>query len=186
MKYMSIAIFTFFVGIAAVFVPTFLSTVQLSADRLSVRSIAPPPVRDDTRKFFDSFAPEETFSGWLIPYGFGADRAAWAILLTRNGRDTPSNPYGWHAVVTRWKGGSEPKSGDEFHAVSLTTNGDQIAFKTNKVRGIQYKFSGEFLWPGHSFEAYENVLRGTMSMGGKGEYGMLVGNFAYIEPRGNR
>lgn len=184
MKYMSTAIFTFFVGIAAVLVPSFLSTVQVPTAQFSARSIAPPPP-DETRKFFDSFAPGETFAGWLVPYGFGGGEFG-VILLTRNGPDTPGHPNGWHAIVTRWKSGTELKLGDEFHAVSLTTNGDQIAFKTNRVRGVQFEFSGEFLWPGHSFEDHENVLRGTMSMGGKGEYGMLVGNFEYIEPQRNR
>ncbi len=76
-----------------------------------------------------------------------------------------------------------PNDDDDFHSVWIKTENNRLSFKTNKIRGIEYKFDGKFFKNGKEFSNDEKVLKGTLQKIVKGkQVAKFTADFAYREP----
>ena len=95
--------------------------------------------------FFDSLDNDSYFSGWFMADKFKGMDEVWTLLLSR---DDSSEKVKYYAMVLTSNPDGSSNDADSFIASTLTTKQDRLAFKTVKIRGIQYKFDGRFLYGG--------------------------------------
>ncbi len=138
------------------------------------------------KPFFDSFdsdGNEQYFSGWLIPNNFKGMPEVWTILLTRGDFNPENEKLVWSAMVLTTNADGEPNDDDLFESVQIETVGSHLSFKTNKIRGIEYRFDGDFIKNGTDFSEDDSVLRGTMQKIVRGKQAaVFTAKFAYHEP----
>lgn len=197
MKKLSAALITFIVGTAAFNLLEMKSVGGLKpAPEQRVAEVSKTPVvlisyesvpdkKDKIRRpFFDSFGEDEAnryFRGWFIPNRFKKMPEVWTILLDRD--DSGDGESLWAAMVLTNKPNGESNDDDIFESVQMRTEGSHLSFKTNKIRGIEYQFDGNFLRSGSDFSEDEKVLRGTMRKIVRGEkVAEFTADFAYAEP----
>lgn len=144
-----------------------------------------PEKNENLKPFFDSFKSNDGYSGWFIPEDFKGMPEVWTILLDSDLEETPKGEKMiWSAMVLTQHPDGSPNDDDSFESVQIKTVGNRLSFKTNKIRGIEYKFDGEFFVNGKSFDNDEKVLRGTMQKILKGKrITKFTADFAYHEPR---
>ena len=156
-------------------------------------SIKKEPEKENLKPFFDSFDGSKAydeemnyqgFSGWFISDDFKGMKEVWTILLDRDDENSKSENLVWSAHILTTNPDFSPNDDDHFHSVSIKTDKDKLSFRTNKIRGIEYRFEGEFFKSGKNFDEDEKVLKGTMQKFVKGEkVAEFADDFAYNEPR---
>ena len=179
-----VAILTFIIGLSSVAILKFISTSQIAApvpvvaNRTNSEQVTLTEA-DTSVPFFDSFDKDDYFSCWLIADNFPGMREVWTILLDREDNERSS----WTATVLTSNPDGSPNDKDIFESTVLTTDHDRLVFKTRKIRGVQYQFSGKFLRNGKDFADDEKAIAGTMRKIVKGkEVAKFTADFAYAEP----
>lgn len=145
--------------------------------------------------FFDSFRANVTdaydeeneyqgYSGWFIADDFKGMKEVWTVLLSRDNENSKNKKFVWSAMILTNNPDGSPNDDDNFHSVWIKTEGKHLSFRTNKIRGIEYKFDGEFFKKGKDFSEDEKVLKGTLQKIVKGKQAAkFTADFAYFEPR---
>ena len=133
--------------------------------------------------FFKSFGEDEGYGGWLIADNFKGMKEVWTILLSRDGENSSDGKYLWSAMILTQHADGNPNDDDNFQSVWIKAKNNRLSFKTNKIRGIEYKFNGEFFKNGNEFSNNEKVLKGTLQKIVKGkQVAKFTANFSYYEP----
>jgi len=204
MKKLLVALLTFVVGITAF---NLLKTKQVSTtttftseQKAVVNSEFPiksfPSKNVPTKKienlepFFDSFSLNEFenseyqgYNGWFIADDFKGMPEVWTILLNRNDENSKDEKLTWSAMILTQYPDYSSNDDDNFQSVWIKTEGNHLSFKTNKIRGIEYKFDGKFFKNGNNFSNNEKVLKGTLQKIVKGkQVAKITADFAYYEP----
>ncbi len=199
MKKLLVALLTFTFGVLAF---NLLKTSQVSAPTtcileqkavgISLLQIENVPTKkvENLKPFFDSFTSNEYdngefqgFWGWFIADDFAGMQEVWTILLSRDSENSKSEKLVWSAMILTQHGDYSPNDDDDFHSVWMKTENNHLSFRTNKIRGIEYKFDGEFLKNGKNFSEDGKVLKGTLQKIVKGkEIAKFTAEFAYHEP----
>lgn len=193
MKKISIALLTFVIGIFAFYFFS-LQKNQIPKDLVTVQSIditeeietekTKLPEIEKSMAFFDSFGEDEGFGGWFIADDFKAIPEVWTILLSRDYEKSKYDKLIWSAMILTRNADDSPNDEDNFQSVQIKNDGNHLSFKTNKIRGIEYKFEGEFFVKGNQFSEGEKVLKGKLQKFVKGKkVGEVSGDFAYQEPK---
>lgn len=198
MKKLLIAFLTFAVGVFAFY--SLKNESQIWTQKTETTVVAPKfkteiityqniPDKEigELKPFFDSFGENEeyrNFGGWFIADDFKGMPEVWTILLDRGDEESTDGKTVWSAMVLTQNADGEPNDDDIFQSVSIATEGNRLSFKTNKIRGIEYKFDGRFARNGVDFSQNEKVLKGTMQKIVKGkQVAKFTAGFAYHEPR---
>ena len=109
-------------------------------------------------------------------------KEVWTILLTTDNEHFKDNKV-WSAMVLTDNPDGSSNDDDNFQSVRIKTENNHLSFKTNKIRGIEYKFDGEFFKNGKEFSNDEKVLKGTLQKILKGKViAKFTADFAYHEP----
>jgi hypothetical protein len=142
-------------------------------------------VENSFKPFFDSFDKDESYSGWFIAENFKGMKEVWAISLDRDWENEKNEKLIWSANI-RTSDTQEYSTNPDyyFHSVKINTEKSKFSFKTNKIRGIEYKFYGEFHKTFYQFNEGEKVLKGTLQKFVKGKkVAEFTADFAYYEPK---
>ncbi len=200
MKKILVALLTFTVGVVAfnllktrqISPPTTFTLEQKSVE-ISETAIENTltEISENSKPFFDSFKANEYdereyqgYSGWFIADNFRGMKEVWTILLRRDNEDSKNERLVWSAMILTQHADYSPNDDDNFQSVWIKTANNRLSFRTNKIRGIEYKFDGEFLKNGNEFLNDEKVLKGTLQKIVKGkEVAKFTADFAYYEPR---
>jgi hypothetical protein len=136
------------------------------------------------KPFFDSFDDAEGFDGWFITKNLKGMNEVWAIDLSREWANEKNEKLVWNAAVRTENEKDSLNEDDYFHSVSITANKSHLNFTTNKIRGIQYRFDGEFAEKFYQFGEGDKVLKGTLQKFVKGKkVAEFTSDFAYYEPK---
>ena len=192
MKKILIALLTFSLGVSASNLlslektpisPT-VAPIQKSVEILQVQTFDFSVQKTENSKpFFNSFNDDEGYGGWLIADKFEGIREVWTILLSRDSENSSVDKLVWSAIVLTINADGESNDDDNFQSVWIKTEGNRLSFRTNKIRGIEYRFSGEFFKTGKDFTDDEKVLKGTLQKIVRGkEVAKFTADFAYAEP----
>lgn len=155
------------------------------------KELAEISVKPETLKpFFDSFDKNkfdeddyQSYDGWFIADDFRGMNEVWTIFLERSDENSKDEKLVWSAMVLTQHPDGTPNDEADFHSVEIKTEGSRLSFRTNKFRGVEYKFDGKFFKKGKEFADNERVLRGTMQKFIKGKrVAKFTANFAYYEP----
>lgn len=144
---------------------------------------------ENLKAFFDSFTANDydrnqyqSYGGWFIADDFRGMKEVWTILLTRDDVNSEEKLL-WSAMILTQHADGSPNDDDNFQSVWIKTENNRLSFRTNKIRGIEYKFDGKFFKNGKEFSEDEKVLKGTLRKIVKGrEVAKFTANFAYHEP----
>jgi hypothetical protein len=138
---------------------------------------------EDSKPFFDSFRVDEGYGGWLIADKFKGMKEVWTILLSRDSENLDNDKLVWSASILTLNADGESNDDDDFNSVQIKTDDNRLSFRTNKIRGIEYKFDGEFFRSGKDFSDDEKVLKGTLEKIVRGKtVAKFTADFAYNEP----
>ncbi len=138
----------------------------------------------DGSKAYDEEMNYQGFSGWFIADDFKGMKEVWTILLNRNDENSKNEKLIWSAHILTNNPDGSPNDEADFHSISIKTEKDKLSFRTNKIRGIEYRFEGKFFKSGKNFDEDEKVLKGTMQKFVKGKkVAEFNDDFAYNEPR---
>ncbi len=187
MKKILIALLTFSLGVSAFnlfSIPQVVVPIQENVDVTQVCTFSVSIQKADTSKpFFNLFNDDEGYGGWLIADKFKGMREVWTILLSRDSENFKDDKLVWSAMVLTMNADGESNDDDNFQSVWIKTEGNRLSFRTNKIRGIEYRFSGEFFKTGKDFTDDEKVLKGTLQKIVRGkEVAKFTADFAYNEP----
>ncbi len=209
MKKLLIALLTFTVGVLGFNLLTikqpstsidFISE-QKTINKSELKIETPPVVKTEkfksqekttvSKPFFDLFDKDkfdkddyQSYGGWFIADEFKGMKEVWTIFLDRSEENSKDEKLVWSAMVLTQHADGSPNDEADFHSVQITTKSNRLSFKTNKFRGVEYKFDGEFFKNGKEFSDDEKVLRGTMEKFVKGKrVAKFTADFAYYEPR---
>jgi hypothetical protein len=193
MKKLLIAVLTFLLGVSAVNLLLSKRTETLQTEIVVQRSIedskaqtliAPEQNPKISKSFFDSFSDDQGYSGWLIAdKRMKGMKEVWTILLSRNSENSDNSKLVWSAMILTMYADETPNDDDDFHSVWIKTENNHLSFRTNKFRGIEYKFEGDFFKTGKDFSEEEKVLKGTLQKFVRGkQVANFTGDFAYYEP----
>lgn len=153
------------------------------------------PKAENLSPFFDSFKADVTdpyhgeneyqgYSGWFIADDFKGMKEIWTVLLSRDNENSKNKNFVWSVMILTSNTDGSPNDEDDFHSVWIKTESNHLSFKTNKIRGIEYKFDGDFFKKGKTFSDDEKVLKGTLQKIVKGkQVAKFTADFAYFEPR---
>ncbi len=135
------------------------------------------------KPFFDSFDTNEYYYGWFIADKFKGMKEVWAISLDRDSENPQTEEFKWSAMILTVNKDDSVNDDDDFHAIQIKTNGRNISFTTNKIRGIKYKFTGEFGNEFYNFEEGKKALKGTLQkfVNGK-KVAEFTSDFKFYEP----
>lgn len=138
---------------------------------------------DNSEPFFNLFGEDECYGGWLIADNFKGMKEVWTILLTRGDENSKDRKYLWSAMILTQHADYSPNDDDNFQSVWIKTENNRLSFKTNKIRGIEYKFDGKFFKNGKEFSREEKVLKGTLQKTIRGkQVAKFTAIFSYYEP----
>ncbi len=208
MKKLLIALLTFTVGVLTfnllttkqVSTPVTL-TIEKKAVKTSESKIETTPTErienpklpekiEYLKPFFDSFSANDydgnqyqSYGGWFMADDFRGMKEVWTILLTRDDVNSEEKLL-WSAMILTQHADGSPNDDDNFQSVWIKTENNRLSFRTNKIRGIEYKFDGAFFKNGKEFSNDEKALKGTLRKIAKGkEVAKFTADFAYHEPR---
>lgn len=160
----------------------------ISTDK--IESLKPSEKNKNLKPFFDSFSADnydengyQGYSGWLMADDFKGMKEVWTILLSRDNENDKSEKLVWSAMVLTQNADGSTNDEDNFQSVWIETVGNHLSFRTNKIRGIEYKFDGIFFKKGKEFSNDEKVLKGTLRKIVKGnKIAEFTADFSYQEP----
>jgi len=192
MKKFFIASLTFSLGVFAfnllkfekVTTPQILTPVQkvVETSETQIEDLSKPKF-DNFKPFFNSFSENENYGGWLIADSFKGMKEVWTILLSRGDENSKDEKLVWSAMILTHHADGSPNDDDNFQSIWIKTENNRLSFRTNKIRGIEYKFDGKFFKNGKEFSWDQKVLKGTLQKIVKGkEVAKFTANFAYREP----
>lgn len=191
MKKISIALLTFLLGVSGVNLlrsvkiaaPKVVEPVQANVEIPKVQTSDVPILKvKDLKPFFDSFRDDDGYGGWLMADKFKGMKEVWTILLSRDSEALGNDKLVWSAMVLTLNADGESND-DDFYSVQIKTDDNRLSFRTNKIRGIEYRFDGEFFKTGKDFSDDEKVLKGTLEKLVKGKTtAKFTADFAYKEP----
>jgi hypothetical protein len=193
MKKVLIALVTFFIGVLAfnlldvgraktAYVPVcpVLKAVETLPTQYEYHSSGKPI---DSKPFFNSFKADEGYGGWFIADDFRGMKEVWTILLSGDDEKSKNGKIGWSAIILTQNADYSANDDDDFHSIWIKTENNRLSFRTNKIRGIEYRFNGEFFKTGNDFTEDEKVLKGTLQKIVKGKViAKFTADFAYNEP----
>jgi hypothetical protein len=192
MKKITIALVTFLLGVSAfnllhsetTAVSQVIAPIQANVEIPQIQTFdAPIQKVEGSKPFFDSFRDDEGYGGWLIADKFKGMKEVWTILLSRDSENLDSDKLVWSAMVLTLNADGESNDDDDFHSVQIKTDNNRLSFRTNKIRGIEYRFNGEFFKSGKDFSDDEKVVKGTLEKIVKGKtVAKFTADFAYNEP----
>lgn len=192
MKKILIALLTFLLGVSAFNLLNFekVKKLQQPAPVQKIVEISetqiedfPSQKPDNFEPFFDSFNEDESYYGWLMADNFKGMKEVWTILLSRDDENFKNEKPVWSAMILTQYNDYSPNDDDNFQSVWIKTENNRLSFRTNKIRGIEYKFDGKFFKNGKDFSNDEKVLRGTLRKIVRGkETAKFNADFAYYEP----
>lgn len=196
MKKLLIALLTFTVGVFAFYslknearnwtqkTDTAVAVPKFRTEIITYQNVTDKKI-GELKPFFDSFVENEeyqNFGGWFIADDFKGMPEVWTILLDRGDEESTDGKAVWSAMVLTQNADGGPNDDDNFHSVSITAEGNRLSFRTNKIRGIEYKFDGRFTRNGTDFSRKEKVLKGTLRKIVKGKQAAsLTADFGYYE-----
>jgi hypothetical protein len=135
------------------------------------------------KPFFDSFEESEGFDGWFIADNFKGMKEVWAISIDRERANEKTEKLVWSSTIRTKTESDSLNEDDYFHSISITADKSRLSFKTNRIRGIEYKFEGEFSSKFYKFEEGEKVLKGTLQKFIKGKkVAEFTSDFKFYEP----
>jgi hypothetical protein len=130
------------------------------------------------KPFFDSVIEDEYYSGSFKNDDFELREDVWMIKLWYDSEDIKSEKVAWGAQLIRVQ-----DIDSKFSTIWIKTDHNRLSFKTRKVRGIEYRFEGEFLQKGNSFSEGVTVLKGTTQKFVKGrKIKEFTSTFSYFVP----
>jgi hypothetical protein len=134
--------------------------------------------------FFDSFDDDEGFDGWFIAANFKGMKEVWAISLDREWANEKTEKLVWSSTIRTKTEKDSLNEDDYFHSISIKTDKSRLSFATNKIRGIEYKFEGEFSNSFYKFEEGKKALKGTLQkiVNGK-KVAEFTADFKFYEPK---
>lgn len=200
MKKISAALLTFTVGVVAF---NLINTEQVStsaafAVKQKAVEVAAPKIEyistekiKNFKPFFDSFEENQSdksiyqgYYGWFMADDFKGMKEVWTVFLSRDDENSKDEKLVWSAMILTQHADYSPNDDDNFQSVWIKTENNRLSFRTNKIRGIEYKFDGGFFKNGKEFSNGEKVLKGTLRKFVKGrETAKLTADFAYQEPQ---
>ncbi len=192
MKKILIALLTFLLGVFAFDLLNF-EKVPISQTVAPVQEVVeipetqiedfPNQTADNFEPFFNSFDEDEGYGGWLIADNFKGMKEVWTILLSRDNENSDNDKLVWSAMILTMNADDTPNDDDNFQSVWIKTENNRLSFRTNKIRGIEYKFDGKFFKTGKDFSNNEKVLKGTLQKIVRGkEVAKFTADFTYHEP----
>jgi hypothetical protein len=135
------------------------------------------------KPFFDSFEESEGFDGWFITDNFKGMKEVWAISIDIERANEKAEKLVWSSMIRTKTESDSLNEDDYFHSISITADKSRLSFKTNRIRGIEYKFEGEFSSKFYKFEEGEKVLKGTLQKFIKGKkVAEFTSDFKFYEP----
>lgn len=196
MKRALVALLTFTVGVVAFDLlkstpassTTTFTTEQKIVEIAEVQVLSNlTQIKESPKPFFDSFQSNENenlgFGGWFIADEFKGMREVWTILLSTDDENSNDEKLIWSAMVLTRNPDGTSNDDDNFQSVWIKAEGNHLSFKTNKIRGIEYKFTGKFFKDGKEFTNDEKVLKGTLQKIVKGkDVAKFTSEFSYHEP----
>ena len=195
MRNISIAVLTFLLGVSAFNFLHFEEITVPLQETVEITRICKfsTPTRkvENSKSFFDSFGDNrydeksqyQGYSGWFMANDFKGMPEVWTILLDRDYKDSNNDKLIWSAMILTNKANGESNDDDNFQSVQIKTDGNHLSFRTNKIRGIEYRFDGEFFKTGKDFSDDEEVLKGTLQKLVKGkQVAKFTDEFSYLEP----
>lgn len=178
------AVLTFAIGlIGAGFVKSLFDYSFDAVPEIKTSSIKAAPDWSDEQSPeyvpFSESAGQMGFYGWFVADEFEGMQEVWAIQLGYGGNGSSEG----EAVVRTVPIGKDLEDQVAFGSVTLIVHEDYLAFTTERIDRVHYKFEGRFLYGGSSFSQEEKVLQGTLT---KFRNGKLVARFPstfkYAEP----
>jgi hypothetical protein len=169
---------------------TAVKTPKFQTEIISYENV-PTKKPADLKPFFDSFGKNgddendeyQNYGGWFIADDFKGMPEVWTLLLDRDTWNSKDGEPAWRAMILTQNADYSPNDDDNFQSVSMTTEDNRLSFRTNKIRGIEYKFDGQFTRNGTDFSQDEKVLRGTLRKIVKGkQVAAFTADFGYHEP----
>ncbi len=162
-------------------------TETISTER--IENPKPSEKIENLKPFFDSFTANDydrnqyqSYGGWFMADDFRGMKEVWTILLTRDDVNSEEKLL-WSAMILTQHADGSPNDDDNFQSVWIKTENNRLSFRTNKIRGIEYKFDAAFFKNGKEFSNDEKVLKGTLRKIVKGkEVAKFTADFAYHEP----
>lgn len=171
------AIITFAIGIAAFenFDPESIIIPNVAVEEVTACNF-PDELRIQS-------SDEDVFSGW---YSFGNIQSKGMkevnmISLLKNNDDKDDKISAYGGVFTTLE-----DYGDQgfFSSVSTQIDGYRVKFRTEKIKGISYRFEGIFFNNEITGKEDEEFLRGTLQKFVKGKkVAEFSGNLIYSEPQ---
>ncbi len=120
---------------------------------------------------------EDAFNGW---YSFEGSKGLKDVNLLFISRDGGQDAEVGAAVFTNF----ETEDAGFIEASWVKLEGNQVSFRTKKIRGFEFEFRGEFFKNKMMGEEGEEILRGTVSQfRGKELVAKAAGDFKYYEPQ---
>ncbi len=195
MRNTSIALLTFLLGVSTFNLLHFEEIkvpMQETVDITQACTFYTPSQKtENSKSFFDSFEDSaydekghyQGYSGWFMTNKFKGMPEVWTIWLHRVDKDSNKDKLIWSAMILTNKANGESNDDDNFHSVQIKTDSNHFSFRTNKIRGIEYRFDGEFFKSGKDFSNDEKVLKGTMEKIARGKtVAKFTAVFYYFEP----
>jgi hypothetical protein len=135
------------------------------------------------KPFFDSFEESEGFDGWFIADNFKGMKEVWAISIDREWANEKTEKLVWSSMIRTKTERDSLNEDDYFHSISITADKSRLSFTTNRIRGIEYKFKGEFSSKFYKFEEGKKALKGTLQKFIKGKkVAEFTSDFKFYEP----
>lgn len=127
---------------------------------------------------FDSSAP---VYGWYSPDSFDGMEEINTILLSKDYEDAGNQKLVSSASIFV---GKEDFAEKQFTSIRAEINNRRVAFRTKKIKGVEYRFKGVFFKGKTGGFDGEKVLRGTLQKFVRGRKAAEISaDFAYYEPR---
>jgi len=139
----------------------------------------------ETKEIKDVLEPEsQNFSGWYALDNYKGMNEVQMISLSRDYYLNKDGTRDEDTVLYAGVFTSFENYGDQgfFDSASAEISGNKVKFRTNKIRGIEYRFKGVF-FKDKMPQAKEKALHGTLQKFVKGKkVAEVSGDFAYYEP----
>jgi len=125
-------------------------------------------------------ADENNFDGWYSPDHRSPNMKEVIMIVLSKDCYNYDEPKSYGGVFTTLE-----NYGDQGHFGSSNAriDGEKVNFRTEKIKGIEYRFEGTFFREKMPKEEGEKVLRGTLQKFVKGKkVAQISGDFGYSEP----
>lgn len=182
------------VGLAAFFCGVFVTEVFRFTPRLISKPVVeevklvefPEAVLETVEKieeegeFEQTFTDEDFIGGWYRLDRFKGMDEVNLVSLSSEWAGKNNEKMVRSAIVFTGK-----NFGDKlFHSVRAEIDHKKVKFRTEKIKGVEYRFEGTFFKGKTSGKDEEKVLRATLQKFIKGKkIAEVSGDFAYFEPR---